>query len=97
MLICCYNAASNDPYKKHHHLRYTRLVPKPDEAVSASTIGRSCGDRAIYDPAEGKTVSARRKGPPTPQCDCGHSGACGIQVILSVDKLASQLYRIGGS
>ena len=24
-LICCYNAAHNNPYKEHHHPRYTRL------------------------------------------------------------------------
>jgi ectoine hydroxylase-related dioxygenase (phytanoyl-CoA dioxygenase family) len=33
VLICCYNAASNDPYKEHHHPRYTPLKQVPDEAI----------------------------------------------------------------
>lgn len=32
-LICCYNAARNDPYKKHHHPNYTPLETLPDTAV----------------------------------------------------------------
>ncbi|MHA1566045.1 MAG: phytanoyl-CoA dioxygenase family protein [Alphaproteobacteria bacterium] len=33
MLLCCYNAASNNPYKEHHHPRYTPLHKLPDSAV----------------------------------------------------------------
>ena len=36
LLICCYNKASNDPYKAHHHPRYTKLDMVPDEAVLAA-------------------------------------------------------------
>jgi hypothetical protein len=32
-LICCYNAARNDPYKAHHHPCYTPLSKLPDRAV----------------------------------------------------------------
>lgn len=32
-LICCYNAARNDPYKKHHHPNYAPLEVWPDERV----------------------------------------------------------------
>src|SRR5439155_16076121 len=32
-LICCYNAARNDPYKESHHPRYTPLDVVPDPAV----------------------------------------------------------------
>ncbi|MEM8689619.1 MAG: phytanoyl-CoA dioxygenase family protein [Pseudomonadota bacterium] len=32
-LICCYNAARNDPYLDHHHPRYTPLEKVPDEAI----------------------------------------------------------------
>lgn len=32
-MICCYNAASNDPYKDSHHPRYTPLVKVNDSAV----------------------------------------------------------------
>jgi ectoine hydroxylase len=34
-LICCYNAASNDPYKDSHHPRYTSLEKVPDTAIKA--------------------------------------------------------------
>jgi len=37
-LICCYNAARNDPYKKHHHPNYEYLEPLPDAQVKE--IGR---------------------------------------------------------
>ena len=36
LLICCYNKASNDPYKDHHHPHYTPLAMVPDEAVLAA-------------------------------------------------------------
>ena len=32
-LICCYNAARNDPYKKHHHPNYTPLEKFDDEKI----------------------------------------------------------------
>ncbi len=32
-LICCYNAASNDPYLEHHHPRYTPLSKVTDSAI----------------------------------------------------------------
>lgn len=32
-MICCYNAARNDPYKDSHHPRYTPLSVVPDRAV----------------------------------------------------------------
>jgi len=32
-LICCYNAARNDPYKKHHHPNYTPLEKVEDDQV----------------------------------------------------------------
>ena len=31
--ICCYNAARNDPYKKHHHPNYTKLVRVSDAVL----------------------------------------------------------------
>lgn len=39
MLLCCYNAARNNPYKEHHHPRYTPLHKLPDSAVKEA--GRS--------------------------------------------------------
>ena len=32
-MICCYNAARNDPYKEAHHPRYTPLSKVPDSAI----------------------------------------------------------------
>ena len=32
-MICCYNAARNDPYKDSHHPRYTPLDVVPDAAI----------------------------------------------------------------
>lgn len=36
--ICCYNAARNDPYKKHHHPNYSYLEQWPDSAIKE--VGR---------------------------------------------------------
>ncbi len=38
-MICCYNAATNDPYKESHHPRYTPLHKVEDSAVLE--VGRS--------------------------------------------------------
>lgn len=38
-LICCYNSARNDPYKKHHHPNYSPLDVWPHERVME--VGRS--------------------------------------------------------
>jgi ectoine hydroxylase len=32
-MICCYNAARNNPYKESHHPRYTPLHKVPDSAI----------------------------------------------------------------
>jgi hypothetical protein len=32
-MICCYNAARNNPYKETHHPRYTPLKKVPDSAI----------------------------------------------------------------
>ena len=32
-LICCYNAARNDPYKESHHPRYTKLIKVDDGEI----------------------------------------------------------------
>jgi len=39
-MICCYNAARNDPYKESHHPRYTRLIKVPDAAIRQAGIKR---------------------------------------------------------
>jgi|SRR5882724_4980333 len=39
-MICCYNAARNDPYKESHHPRYTPLTKVPDDAIRQAGIKR---------------------------------------------------------
>jgi ectoine hydroxylase len=39
-LICCYNAARNDPYMESHHPRYTPLHKVPDSAIAEAGIRR---------------------------------------------------------
>jgi hypothetical protein len=39
-MICCYNAARNDPYKESHHPRYTPLSVVPDAAIRAAGMKR---------------------------------------------------------
>lgn len=39
-LICCYNAARNDPYMESHHPRYTPLHKVPDSAIVEAGIRR---------------------------------------------------------
>jgi len=39
-MICCYNAARNNPYKEHHHPRYTPLVKVPDSAIREAGLRR---------------------------------------------------------
>jgi ectoine hydroxylase-related dioxygenase (phytanoyl-CoA dioxygenase family) len=37
-VLFCYNAARNDPYREHHHPRYTPLGKVPDDAVKAAGL-----------------------------------------------------------
>jgi ectoine hydroxylase len=39
-MICCYNAARNDPYKESHHPRYTPLAVVPDSAIRSVGVKR---------------------------------------------------------
>src|SRR6185437_15328422 len=48
-MICCYNAASNNPYKESHHPCYTPLVKVPDAEIMKAgqkRFGDSDGDAA---------------------------------------------------
>ncbi|HWR52708.1 MAG TPA: phytanoyl-CoA dioxygenase family protein [Bryobacteraceae bacterium] len=59
-MICCYNAARNDPYKESHHPRYTPLQKVPDSAIKAAGLKRfsdSAGDVAWLE--ETRDSSAR--------------------------------------
>lgn len=43
-MICCYNAARNDPYKEAHHPRYTPLRKVEDAAIKAVGLKRFTDD-----------------------------------------------------
>ncbi|HEX4807361.1 MAG TPA: phytanoyl-CoA dioxygenase family protein [Bryobacteraceae bacterium] len=59
-MICCYNAARNNPYKESHHPRYTPLEKVPDAAIKAAGLmrfGDSSADVAWLE--DSSDVSAR--------------------------------------
>jgi ectoine hydroxylase len=43
-MICCYNAARNDPYKEAHHPRYTPLAVVADTAIKEVGVKRFADD-----------------------------------------------------
>lgn len=43
-MICCYNAARNDPYKDSHHPRYTKLNVVADAAIKQVGVKRFADD-----------------------------------------------------
>lgn len=45
-MICCYNAARNDPYKEAHHPRYTPLHKVPDSAICEAGLRRFSDSKA---------------------------------------------------
>jgi ectoine hydroxylase len=59
-LICCYNAARNDPYKESHHPRYTPLRKVRDEAVLAAGRKGSGVNQVFLDPSDDQTTSGRK-------------------------------------
>jgi len=59
VMLCCYNAAWNDPYKAHHHPGYTRLEKVPDERIKGLGLTLDAGHRAFFDPERDETVEAK--------------------------------------
>jgi len=59
ILLCCYNKATNDPYKEHHHPRYTPLAKLPDGAIREIGLTLAGEERAFFDPEQDKTSVAR--------------------------------------
>lgn len=60
-MICCYNAARNDPYKESHHPRYTPLEKVPDSAVKAAGLkrfGDSAAEAGWLNPAVDRSATS---------------------------------------
>jgi ectoine hydroxylase len=60
-MICCYNAARNDPYKESHHPRYTPLQKVPDAAIRQAGLrrfGDSTADVAWLEPEQDKSATS---------------------------------------
>jgi hypothetical protein len=45
-MICCYNAARNNPYKESHHPRYTPLTKVPDAKIREYGLKRFAGSES---------------------------------------------------
>lgn len=45
-MICCYNAARNNPYKESHHPRYAPLHKVPDSAIKEAGLKRFADSEA---------------------------------------------------
>jgi ectoine hydroxylase len=54
-LICCYNAARNNPYKDSHHPRYNRLDKVSDDAILKTGIRATDSGSDFVEPASDKT------------------------------------------
>jgi ectoine hydroxylase len=60
-MICCYNSARNNPYKEHHHPRYTPLSKVPDRAIRDAGLRRfsdSATDVSWLNDAEDKSAKS---------------------------------------
>lgn len=61
LLICCYNKATNNPYKAHHHPQYTPLEKLPDGAVRKAGLAQADeASRAFLHEDEDDTTEARK-------------------------------------
>ncbi|MFM8890899.1 MAG: phytanoyl-CoA dioxygenase family protein [Planctomycetia bacterium] len=58
-MICCYNAAANDPYKDSHHPRYTPLDVVPDTRIKEVGVRRFAEGGDVAWLAGDKDLSAR--------------------------------------
>lgn len=59
-MICCYNAARNDPFKDSHHPRYTPLAVVPDSAILEVGVRRfaDSGDVAWLEDRKDRSARA---------------------------------------
>ena len=56
VLLCCYNRASNNPYKQHHHPQYTPLARVPDSRIKEVGLTVAGSGRQFWRSSEDKTV-----------------------------------------
>ena len=59
-MICCYNAAKNDPYKDSHHPRYTPMSVVSDTAIREVGVKRFADDTSIVAWLEDKRDSSAK-------------------------------------
>jgi hypothetical protein len=64
-MICCYNAARNDPYKDAHHPRYTPLSVVPDSAIREAGMKRFADSQSDVAWLEEKADKSARTLQPT--------------------------------
>ena len=60
-LICCYNAARNDPYKDSHHPRYEKLDKVEDGAIKEVGLKRFDGGNEVAWMDPDRALAARRR------------------------------------
>jgi ectoine hydroxylase len=54
-LICCYNAARNDPYKESHHPKYNPLIKVNDRAILETGVKTTTSRSAFVEPSTDNT------------------------------------------
>lgn len=59
-LICCYNAARNNPYKDSHHPRYTPLCKVDEDTILRTGVKLSDTSKKFITPEEDKTSAGER-------------------------------------
>jgi len=59
-LICCYNAARNNPYKESHHPFYEKLDKVDDGELKKTGVATFSGTTKFWTPEEDKTVAGGR-------------------------------------
>lgn len=60
-LICCYNAARNDPFKDSHHPRYSPLTKVSDRAIVETNVRRFAADDDAWIDADRAMDDRRRQ------------------------------------
>ena len=63
VLLCCYNKATNDPIKAHHHPGYTPLAKVADGHIKQVGLTLDAAARAFYDPMTDATIDSPRRAP----------------------------------